>query len=360
VKTKTAAAAGASGATKSTAKTVARAPGKSAAPTMRDIGDAAGVAPITVSRALRGDAAVLPATREAVVRAARQLGYIQNHAARALSNRGSKLIALIVPNVSNSVFAETIDGLTDCLNATGFSLGIGYSGYSKDNEERLVRALLGYHPDGIILTGFTHTRATRTLLKQAGVPVVEIWNVGEKPIDMAVGFSNFEAARAMTNYLIGRGYRRIHYAGGTQTDNDRTRAREAGFLRAMADAGLPVADDAIVCLPFEFESGAALARDLATVKARPDALFIASDIIASGFTLECRRLGIRIPADIAVAGFDNTALSGIMDPPLTTVHVPRREIGEVAAQMLIERLQSGGAGPRERDLGFRIVERASA
>jgi LacI family gluconate utilization system Gnt-I transcriptional repressor len=327
---------------------------------MRDIGDVAGVAPITVSRALRGDAAVLPATREAILKAARKLGYIQNHAARALSKRGSKLIALIVPNVSNSVFAETIDGLTDCLNATGFSLGIGYSGYSKENEERLVRALLGYHPDGIILTGFTHTRETRALLRQAGVPVVEMWNVGEKAIDMAVGFSNFEAARAMTSYLIGRGYARIHYAGGTQRDNDRTRSREAGFRRAMADAGRPVEADGVTCLPFEFESGCALARAFAETRRRPDAMFIASDIIASGFALECRRLGVRIPDDVAVAGFDNTELSGIMDPPLTTVHVPRREIGEVAGRMLIERLQNGRVAPRERDLGFRIVERASA
>jgi LacI family gluconate utilization system Gnt-I transcriptional repressor len=325
---------------------------------MRDIGDAAGVAPITVSRALRGDAAVLPATREAVLKAARQLGYVHNHAARALSKRGSKLIALIVPNVSNSVFAETIDGLTDCLNSTGFSLGIGYSGYSKDNEERLVRALLGYHPDGMILTGFTHTRGTRALLKQAAVPVVEMWNVGEKAIDMAVGFSNFEAARAMTRHLLERGYRRIHYAGGTQTDNDRTRSREAGFRQAMADAGRAVGEDAVACLPFEFESGCALARDFAKRKPRPDAIFIASDIIASGFALECRRLAIRIPADVAVAGFDNTELSAIMDPPLTTVHVPRREIGEVAGQMLIARLQNGTPPLRARDRVFRIVARA--
>jgi LacI family gluconate utilization system Gnt-I transcriptional repressor len=333
---------------------------KGDAPTMRDIGRLAGVAPITVSRALRGDASVLSETRETILKAAKELGYVQNHAARALAKRGSRLIALIVPNVSNSVFAETIDGLTDYLVPTGFSLTIGYSGYSKENEERLVRLLLGYRPEGVILTGFTHTRATRALLRQANVPVVEMWNIGERPIDMAVGFSNFEAAREMTGYLIERGHKRIHYAGGTQVDNDRTRAREAGFRQAMARARLPVDDSAVVSMPMEFECGCELARDVAGRKRRPDAIFIASDIIAAGFILESRRTGIRIPDDIAIAGFDNTNLGSIMDPPLTTVHVPRREIGEIAGEMVLRRLQGTGDDERERDLGFRIVKRDSA
>jgi LacI family gluconate utilization system Gnt-I transcriptional repressor len=333
---------------------------KPGATTMRDLGRAAGVAPITVSRALRGDASVLPETRQAVLKAAKELGYVQNHAARAFSKRGSKLVALIVPNVSNSLFAETSDRLTDFLNTNGISLSIGYSGYSKENEERLVRTLLGYNPDGMILTGFTHTKTTRGLLKQAGIPVVEMWNIGQKPIDMAVGFSNFLAAREMTQYLIDRGHKRIHYAGGTQVDNDRTQAREAGFREALAAAGMKIDETAIVSMPMEFTSGCDLARDVSARKRRPDAIFIASDIIASGFVLECRRLGIRIPQDIAVAGFDNTSLSGIMDPPLTTVHVPRREIGEVAGQMLLQRLQDGAVAKRERDLGFQLVKRDSA
>lgn len=333
---------------------------KSDAPTMRDLGQAAGVAPITVSRALRGDASVLPETRQAVLKAAKALGYVQNHAARAFSKRGSKLIALIVPNVSNSVFAETIDGLTDFLNPNGFSLSIGYSGYSRENEERLVRTLLGYNPDGVILTGFTHTKATRVLLAKAAIPVVEMWNVGQKPIDMAVGFSNFEAARAMTRYLIECGHKRIHYAGGTQVDNDRTQAREAGYRAALTAAGLKIDETAVLSLPMEFTSGCELARSVSRRKRRPDAIFIASDVIASGFVLECRRLGIRIPQDVAVAGFDNTSLSAIMDPPLTTVHVPRREIGEVSGQILLQRLQGGPVENRERDLGFQLIKRDSA
>jgi len=330
---------------------------------MRDLGRAAGVAPITVSRALRGDPSVLPATRQAVIKAAKDLGYVKNHAARAFSRRGSKLFALIVPNVSNSVFAETIDGLTDFLTPIGYSLSIGYSGYSTENEEHFVRTLLGYNPDGMILTGFTHSKATRALLKQAGIPVVEMWNVGPKPIDMAVGFSNFEAARAMTHYLVERGHKRIHYADGAQVANERTRARELGYRKAMGEAGLRVDESGVVSMPLEFTSGCELARSVAARRQKPEAIFIASDVIASGFVLECRRQGLSIPDDIAVAGFDNTALSGIMEPPLTTVQVPRREIGEVAAKVLVQRLQGSAEdarGKREHDLGFEIIKRRSA
>jgi LacI family gluconate utilization system Gnt-I transcriptional repressor len=326
---------------------------------MRDIGVRAGVAPITVSRALRGDPGVSVATRAAVVRAANRLGYVHNNAARALSARGSKLVALIVPNISNSVFAETIDGLTEILSRHGYSLVIGYSGYSRESEERLVRTLLGHQPDAMIVTGFVHTAASRALLRRARIPVAEIWNVGHKPIDMAIGFSNLAAALAMTRYLIRRGHKRLAYAGGTQTDNDRTQERERGFREALAEAGLAANDDWIVSLPIEFASGSALARTLMESRRRPTAVFAASDIIAAGFVLECRRLGWHVPEDIAVAGFDDTPLSAAIEPQLTTVQVPQREIGLAAAQMLLDRLRSGRSRERERDLGFRIIERAS-
>jgi LacI family transcriptional regulator, gluconate utilization system Gnt-I transcriptional repressor len=327
---------------------------------MRDIGATAGVAPITVSRALRGDPGVNAKTRAAVVRAANRLGYVHNNAARALSARGSKLVALIVPNISNSVFAETIDGLTDVLSGQGYSLVIGYSGYSRDREERLIRSLLGHQPDAMILTGFMHTSTSRSLLRRAGIPVAEIWNIGHKPIDMAVGFSNLQAALDMTRYLVARGHKRLAYAGGTQTDNDRTQEREVGFRRALAEAGLEANDGWITSLPMEFASGCELARKLMRGKKRPTAIFAASDIIATGFVLECHRLGWRIPQDIAVAGFDDTPLSSAIEPQLTTVQVPQREIGIVAGQMVLERLREGCEPGRQRDLGFKIVQRASA
>src|SRR5690606_20417605 len=161
--------------------------------TMRDVGLHAGVSPITVSRVLSNHPSVTEQTRAAVLQAVAELGYVPDFTARALSRRGSKLIALLLPNIANSVFADTIHGMNEVLGENGFSLIIAHSGYCAEREEQLLRGLLGYQPDAVVLTGFTHTRATRTLLRKTGIPIVETWNVGPEPIDMAVGFSNFQA-----------------------------------------------------------------------------------------------------------------------------------------------------------------------
>lgn len=333
-------------------------------PTMRDVARLAGVAPMTVSRALRedGSGSVHADTREAIRRAASELGYVTNFTASALSARGSKLIALIVPNVSNSVFAETIEGLSDVLAPEGYSLSIAYSGYDRATEEKLVRGLLGYQPDAMILTGFTHTATTRTLLRRLGIPVVEIWNVGPEPIDMVAGFSNYRGALAMTAHLIARGARQLGYIGGTQTDNDRTQAREEGFRQALASAGLPAQEAWISSTPIAFASGAALAQRFAAAApgVRPDAIFAASDIIAAGFIFECQRLGLRVPEDVAVAGFDDTALAAAMNPGLTTVRIPQRRIGTVAGELILARLRKKPLDSTAVDVGFELVLRGTA
>ncbi|MEO6745973.1 MAG: LacI family DNA-binding transcriptional regulator [Caldimonas sp.] len=330
---------------------------------MRDVGQRAGVSPITVSRALANHASVTTETREAVQRAALELGYVPNFTASALSKRGSKLIALLVPNVANSVFSETINGLNDVLEAAGYALTIAHSGYSAEREERLIRTLLGYKPDAVVLTGFTHTAGTRTLLRTAGIPVIETWNIGPKAIDMAVGFSNFEAGLAMTRYLIGKGHQRLAYHGGTQTDNDRTQAREQGFRQALSEASLLVDEAWVRSAPMELVSGAALAREIKAARnsrSRPQAIFIASDIIAAGFVLEASRIRLAVPQDVAIAGFDDTELGQAVTPALTSVHVPQREIGQVAATLLLQKLRKERVIQPVRDLGFTIIPRSSA
>lgn len=328
--------------------------------TMRDIASRSGVSAITVSRALRGDPLVNEETRLLVQTTAEELGYVHNRTATAFAKQGSKLIALVVPNVSNSVFAATIEGLNEVLASAGFSITIGYSGYSRQEEERLVRSLLGYGPEALILTGFTHTPTTEMLLRRAGIPIVQMWNYGIEPLDMSVGFSNRKAARSMTSYLVRRGHKVIGYAGGTQTDNDRTQAREQGYREAIEAAGLTPPEKWIMSMPMELSSGAELARRFAAAEDRPDAMFLASDIIASGFVLECKRLAIDVPGDVAIAGFDDTSIAAMMEPPLTTVRVPQREIGRVAGTMILDRLAGRAISEKACDLGFEIIIRSTA
>ncbi|MGB6007669.1 LacI family DNA-binding transcriptional regulator [Castellaniella sp.] len=331
--------------------------------TMRDVGEYAGVAPITVSRVLSNHPSVAAETRASVLRAVSELGYVPDYTARALSRRGSKLVALLLPNIANSVFADTVHGINEVLHEHGFSLIIAHSGYDAQYEETLLRGLLAYRPDAVILTGFTHTRATRTMLRKAGTPVVETWNVGPEPIDVAVGFSNFKAGLEVTRYLIAKGHTRLAYRGGTQSDNDRTRAREEGFRQALAEANLPAMEAWIGSAPMELESGAELAQQFHATppgQQRPQAIFVASDMIAAGFVLEATRLGIRVPQDVAVAGFDDTPLGRAIQPRLTTVNVRQREIGRKAAELVLRRLRGETVDPPVHDVGFAIVPRESA
>lgn len=318
---------------------------------------------MTVSRTLSNHPSVTAETRAAVLRAVSELGYVPDYTARALSRRGSRLVALVLPNIANSVFADTVHGISEVLDTAGYSLIIAHSGYDAQREEDLLRGLLRYRPEAVILTGFTHTRSTRTMLRKASMPIIEMWNIGPEPMDLAVGFSNFRAALEMTRHLIGKGHTRLSYRGGTQTDNDRTRAREEGFRQALAEANLPAVEDWISSAPMELESGAELARWFHATPAgrqRPQAMFIASDVIAAGFVLEAAQLGIRVPDDVAVAGFDDTALGRAIRPQLTTVNVRQRDIGRRSAELLLRRLRGEAVDEAVHDVGFELVIRESA
>ncbi len=328
--------------------------------TMRDVALEAGVGTITVSRALQNPERVAADTRQRIDDAVRKLHYVPNFAAGTLRSARSRIVAVIVPSISNSIFSETLQAMSDVLRPAGYHLLIGHSNYSLSEEESLVRTFLARRPDAMVLTGYTHSPQALELLSRAGLPVIEIWNLCRKPIDTIVGLSSYGAAKAMTEYLINKGHRAIGYIGGLREHNDRSVQREAGFSRALKDAGIAADATRIVRTTFEFESGAVALNELLGRHPDLDAVFAASDILAIGVLLECLRLKLRVPQQLAVAGFDDMGVSSRMTPPLTTVRVPRTEIGRVAAEQILARL--AGEEPRQRviDLGFEIVARESA
>lgn len=328
--------------------------------TMRDVAREAGVGTITVSRALQNPERVAAATRQRIDDAVRKLHYVPNLAAGTLRSARSRIVAVIVPTISNSIFSETLQAMSDVLRPAGYHLLIGHSNYSLIEEESLVRTFLARCPDAMVLTGYTHSPQAVELLARAGMPVIEIWNLGRKPIDTIVGLSNYQAAKAMAEYLIAKGHRAIGYIGGLREHNDRSVQREAGFARALKDAGIAVDPSRIVRTSFEFECGAAALNELLARHSDLDAVFAASDILAIGVLLECMRLKLRVPLDLAVAGFDDMGVSSRMTPTLTTVRVPRTQIGRVAAERILARLAGDETGARVIDLGFEVVARESA
>ncbi len=327
---------------------------------MRDVALEAGVGTITVSRALQHPDRVAAATLKRINDAVGKLHYVPNLAAGTLRSARSRMVAVIVPSISNSIFSETLQAMSEVLRPAGYHLLIGDSNYSLLEEESLVRTFLARRPDAIVLTGYTHSPQALELLERAGLPVIEIWNLCRKPIDTIVGLSNYEASKAMTQYLISKGHRAIGYIGGLREHNDRSVQREAGFLRALKDAGIASDTSRIVRTTFEFESGGVALNALMNRHPDLDSVFAASDILAIGVLLECLRLKIRVPQQLAVAGFDDMGVSSRMTPPLTTVRVPRTEIGRVTAERILARLAGEESGKRVIDLGFEIVSRESA
>jgi LacI family gluconate utilization system Gnt-I transcriptional repressor len=329
--------------------------------TMAEVAALAGVTKMTVSRVLRHPEKVNPDTRERVTAAMATLGYVPNRLAGSLTAGTSGLVAAIVPTLRHSIFADTLEGISDVLSEAGLGLFVSSSAYRTDVEEAQIRSILERRPDALVLTGLTHSGGTRELLRGFGIPVVETWETGDEPVDMAVGYSNREAAHAMTAELIRSGYRNIAFVNGPAENNERARHRAEGYLAAIAEAGLKappihVVHDEEAILP---ETGAKAIRALRTKSPEVDAVFFTSDVFAVGAILACRELGIEVPRQIGIAGFHDLEIGRVVSPTLTTVHVPAMEMGRKAGHMILARL-AGNRTPRERqDLGFSIISRES-
>lgn len=327
---------------------------------MDDVALRAGVSQMTVSRALRTPDKVAPDTRARIEAAMRELDYVPDLLAGGLAARRSGLIAAVVPTFENAIFAKTIAGLTACIQAAGFSILLGSSDYSAADEERLLNAILGRRPDGVVLTGTLHTQRARRLLARAGVPVVETWELPADPVDMAVGFDNVAAGRAMTRALHGYGYRRIGFIGPGHESDRRGLQRREGYRRAVAALRLGRREVVAPTVVTGMEAGPALLDDMLDRFPDVDAIFCSLDAIAAGVMLAAQRRGLSVPGRLAVAGFGDFAIARPTGLDLTTVRIAGREIGARAGELLLARLRGEPIAATQVDTGFEVVRRGSA
>ncbi len=327
---------------------------------LADVARAAGVSTMTVVRALREPDKVAAATLARVRVVLSETGYTPNLMARGLASSRSGLVAAVIPVLTNSLIAEIMQGLTDALAVSGYHLLLGASGFSAAAEETMVRAFLSRRIDAIYLTGTIHTPATVAMLKRAAIPVVEGGNLTRDPIDMVVGYSNVDAARAVTRYLIDAGYAPIGYIGAHPQDNDRARDRRRGYELALAAARKP--RDAALCIEtsLDIDAGARAMGALVERHPRLRAVFCSADAIAVGALHECQRRAIAVPGDVAIAGFDDIPIAAQVVPSLTTLRVPRYAIGQRAGEMICQRLAGARVRRRVVDTGFALVGRDSA
>ena len=324
---------------------------------MQDVARMARVSMITVSRAINQPDKVTPKTRARVEAAIAKIGYVPNLTAGSLASNRSHIVAAIVPTIDNSIFAETMRGLSETLAAGGYQLLLGQTGYDEHAEEALVAAFLGRRVDGMVITGVSHSALTRQRLARAGIPVVETWDLTPDPIDMVVGFSNRNAGRAIARYLLDKGHRRLGFAGG---GDDRTHARFAGFAAAVKRVEGAQLVRALLPAGTSFTGGRQALGNLLAQDRKLQAIFCSNDAIAVGAMMECRRRAIEVPQRLAIAGFADLDIASAVAPSLTSVHVGSRRIGAEAASMILNRLTGDPIDQPIRDLSFSIIARESA
>lgn len=325
--------------------------------TVREVAQAAGVSMITVSRAINTPQQVAPATREKVNRAVAALGYVPNLMAGSLRMARSNLVMVLVPSIAGSLFGGMLTALGDSLDAKGFQLMVGRSGYDTPREDALLRAIIGRRPDGIVLTGVMHSPLGRKLLKASGIPVVETWDTTLSPIDMLLGVSHEAIGAAVARYLHDRSKTRLAALCG---DDERGRVRVGSFVRAAVRLGLRKPLVQIVPAPTTHAQGREGLRALRCMGSGVDAVFCTSDSMAAGVLTEAAVQGLAVPSDLSVIGFGDMDIAASMSPSITSVHVDGEAIGAQAAEMIA--LRAHGHWPEQisRDIGFEIVRRESA
>lgn len=324
---------------------------------LSDVAAAAGVAPMTVSRVINTPDRVSPHTAARVRAAIERLGYVPNMVAGGLSSRRSRMVAAIVPTIAHPMFAEMVQHFSETMRGAGYQVMLSLSSYTEFAELDLVRGLLARRPDAMLITGVDHAPPLRQMLTEAGIPVVEIWDVSPQPVDMLVGLDHVQAGAAVAALFLAKG---IGSFAAFAAGDARAQARRRGFTDAVRDAGGTMVADAVLPTPGTITAGRQAMSALAPTLLHRTGLFCSSDLLAFGAITEARVRGIDVPALLSVCGFGNFELGAANEPPFTTVSVEGAEIGRTAAGFLLRRLS--GAPAREGDrvhVPFRIVERAS-
>ena len=326
--------------------------------TLADVASHAGVSPITVSRALRGERGVGADLVERVKQSVQALGYVPDPAARALASQRSTLVPVLVPLLSNALFVDVIEAVHKVLLPQGYQPLIGVTHYQPEEEEQLLRSFLAQRPAGLLLTGFDRTETARQLVNGSGLPCVYLMEVTRASGVHCVGFSQQDAGEAIVQHLLARGRRRIAFVAA-QLD-PRTLQRAEGYRRGMRQAGLYDAGlEWLTAQPSSMGLGGSLFETVLATRPDVDAIFFCNDDLAQGGLLAALRLGVPVPQRVAVAGFNDLSGSDQMMPPLTTVRTPRRAVGEVGAKALLALLQGEPPASTCVDLGYELVVRGS-
>ncbi len=327
--------------------------------TVSDVARLAQVSDSTVSRTMRNHGLIAEATREKVMGAVRALGYVPNRIAGSLASLDSRIVGVVIPSLSNIVFPEILQGINAGLAGSNRQSVISVTDYDLDKEEDVVRNLLAWQPAAVLIAGSTHTDATRRMLDQSGIRVVEFMEIDHPPIDAAVGMSHVAAGVAAARHLIARGYRRFGYVGYGGTFDVRARMRYDGLCAALGQAGFALLAEAMSDGQTSVGKGKAQTADLCARAPGIDVVVYSNDDMAVGGLFHCMAAGISVPDDLALFGFNGLDIGRELPQPLSTIRSNRFVIGQRAVELVLSHPVRPDT-PTIIDTGFEIFEGATA
>ncbi len=333
-------------------------PAETRHPTVADVARRAGVSTATVSRVLNQPALVSEALRSQVGAAVAALGYLPHAGARALMLRRSGTVGAVFPTIDNAIFATAIEALQRRLAAADVQLLLATSGYSPEEEMRQAINLVTRGADGLALCGNCQSPELLRFLAQRRVPCVHVMVHTESDALVSVGFDNAAATRQVVRYLLDLGHRRFAMLAGVTRANDRAAGRVAGVQAALREAGLPLQPGQLVERHYGLAEARSGLRELLKRDPAPTALICGNDVLAFGALLEARAIGLDVPQDLSIAGFDDLEMARHLQPALTTVQVPTEHMWATAAERLIAALH-GEPVPPNTEIDVALVVRQS-
>ncbi|MEH6405402.1 MAG: LacI family DNA-binding transcriptional regulator [Sneathiella sp.] len=326
--------------------------------TINDVAVHAKVGAITVSRMLRDPSKVSPKLRERIEESIRLLKYVPDSKARALASGQNDVIGVLVPSLSNNVFADILRGIHDTVHETPYQVQIANTRYSTEEEDRLISLFVGQRPAALILSGRDQSKNARALLEDSNIPVVQIVETGADPIDMMIGFSHEDAAVSVIDHLFEQGYRKIAFAGARM--DPRMERRLSGFRTRLKALDLyDSRREATTQKSSSVSLGRTLFRQLHEQDPQIDAVFCGNDDLALGILFECQAQQINVPEKIGIVGFNDLEMMSAAVPSLTSVRTSRYEIGEQAVSSILRRIKGNFTGPKVVDVGFELMRRNS-
>ncbi|MGH1464724.1 MAG: LacI family DNA-binding transcriptional regulator [Cognatishimia sp.] len=308
--------------------------------TLRDVSEASGVSEMTVSRVLRNRGDVSETTRQKVLKAAKELGYVPNKIAGALASQRVNLVAVIIPSLSNMVFPEVLSGISEVLENTELQPVVGVTDYLPEKEEKVLYEMLSWRPSGVIIAGLEHTDAAKAMMRAAGIPVVEIMDVDGKPVDAAVGISHRRAGREMAKAILKAGYQNIGFLGTKMPLDHRARKRFEGFTEALAKGGVEIQDQEFYSGGSALAKGREMTQTILDRSPDLDFLYYSNDMIGAGGLLYLLDQGIEVPGQIGLAGFNGVELLQGLPRKLASMDACRKESGRKAAEIITARVRN--------------------